>query len=196
MKIHGRQKLPELPCRQLPFLTFIQDGLLAFPNGFLPPYLCVPVAPPSTPPFPSPFEFRCNEPVGEGERGRPFPLPFLFGSCLKAHESPSEHGPSVIRRMQSPLSELCCFFAFSLPFPFAVPLLASPIASCPRLDFSLWNENPVFSAQDIFGPPTSICNSRVPCRRMSCLECRLAKNISTLPTFQLASCTDSPMCCQ
>ena len=34
------------------------------------------------------------------ERDRPFPLPFLFESCLNAHASPHEHWPFVIQRMQ------------------------------------------------------------------------------------------------
>ena len=57
----------------------------------------VPFALPSSPSFPSLFEIRCDEPVGEGERGRPFPLPFLFGSCLNAHESPNKQWPFVIQ---------------------------------------------------------------------------------------------------
>ena len=86
----------------------------------------VPVALPSSLPSPSPFEFRCGEPIGEGERSRPFPLLFLFGPSLNAHASPSEHWPFLIHRMQSPLPEL--FWACSLPFPFVVPLLGAPVA--------------------------------------------------------------------
>ena len=59
-------------------------------------------------------------------RSRPIPLPFLFGSCLNAHASPSELWTSVVQRMQSPLSVL--FLALYLPFPFAFPLLTAPIA--------------------------------------------------------------------
>ena len=64
---------------------------------------------------------RCGEPVGEGERG-PFPLPFLFGSCLNAHASPNEHWPFVVQRMEPPLSELffgIVFVAFSFCLSFA-----------------------------------------------------------------------------
>ena len=84
----------------------------AFLDGLLPLILGLSLALASSLPFPSPFEFRCGERVGEGERGLPFLLPFLFGSCLNAHASPNEHWPSVIQRMQSPLSEL--FLAFVL----------------------------------------------------------------------------------
>ena len=77
-------------------------------------------------PCPSPFEIRCGEPVGEVERGRPFTLYFFFGSCLNAHESPNEHWPFVIRRMQSLLSDL--FWAFQLHLHFTFPLPGAPIA--------------------------------------------------------------------
>ena len=97
----------------------------------------MPFAHPSSLPFPSHFEFRCSDPVGEGERGRPFPLPFLFGSCLLAHESPHGHWPFVIR-MQSTLSEL--FLACALPLLFDCPLLGAPsagLSSSRFLDFLL-----------------------------------------------------------
>ena len=75
----------------------------------------------SSPHFPSPFDFPCGEPVGESERGRPFPLRFLFGSCLNAHASPNEHWPFVIQRMHAPLRDLFfeIVFAFCLCFTFA-----------------------------------------------------------------------------
>ena len=44
--------------------------------------------------------FGAGEPVGECERGRPSPLPSLFGSCLNAHASPHEHRPLVVQLMQ------------------------------------------------------------------------------------------------
>ena len=100
--------------------------LFASPDGLLPVCFGVPFALPSSPPCPSPIEFRCGDHVGEFERGRLFPLPFLFASCLNAHESPNEHWPLVIHRVQSSLSELC--LAFSLPFPLAFPLLGAPTA--------------------------------------------------------------------
>ena len=66
-----------------------------------------------------------------------------------------------------------------------------PLQVCPRLDFSLWNEILGFSARDVFGPATSICNSRISCRRMSSLERRLATHVSMLPKNQLENCADS-----
>ena len=72
-----------------------------FPDGLLPVCFGVPFLLPSSPLFPSRSEFRCGEPVGEGERGRPFPLTFLSGSCLNAHESPNEHWPFVVQRMHA-----------------------------------------------------------------------------------------------
>ena len=116
-------------------------------------------------------------------------LPFLFGSCLNAHESPHEHWPTVIQRMEPPLSELC--LACSLPFPFDCPLLGAPIAglSWPRF-------LALKSARDVFEPSTSTCNSHSSCRRLSSLGCRHVTQISTLATFQFASCTGPPTCCQ
>ena len=65
----------------------------SLPDGLLPVNLGVPVALPSSLPFPPLFEFRYGDPVGEGDRSpsHPFPLPFLFGSCLIAHASTDEH---------------------------------------------------------------------------------------------------------
>ena len=96
---------------------FVQGCLFAFPDGLLRINVGVPLALPSSLPFPSLSGLRCGEPVGEGERGRPIPLPFLFGSCFDAHASPNENCPFVIQRMQSPLSEL--FLAFSLHISFS-----------------------------------------------------------------------------
>ena len=81
----------------------------------------MPFAPLSSLPYPSPFELRCDEPVGEGERGRPFPLPFLLGSRLNAHESPNEQWPFVIQRMQSPLLELFLARVVAFSFCFTFP---------------------------------------------------------------------------
>ena len=110
-----------------PLLKFAQDSLFAFPDGFSPVNVDVPSAFPSSLPFPSPFEFWFGEPVGESEQGRPFPLPFMFGSRLNAHASPKEQWPFVIQRVQSLLLEL--FLAYDLPIPFALPLLRAPNAS-------------------------------------------------------------------
>ena len=59
---------------------------MALPDGLLPVNFGVPFALPSSLLFPPPVGLQCGEPVGEGERGRAFPLPlsFLFGSCLNA----------------------------------------------------------------------------------------------------------------
>ena len=83
----------------------MQSNLFAFPD------VGVRVAPPSSLPFPTPLEFRCAEPVGESERGRFFPLPFLCGSCLNANESPNEHWPFVIQRIHS---RSCCWHLLCL----------------------------------------------------------------------------------
>ena len=119
--------------------------------------------------FPSHLEFRCGEPDGEGERSRPSPLPFLFG-----------------QRMQSPLSE-CFLFAVSFRFTLAREL---PLQVCPRLDFSLWNENPWFVAQ----PQSAIITLIV---ATSCLlSVDLQQIFQFFRLFQLASCSDSPTRCQ
>ena len=98
--------------RQVCMQKLVQSSLLAFPDGLLPVSFGVPLALPSSLPFPSPFEFRCGEPVGKVNEVITFLCLFLFGSCLNAHASPNEHWPWVIQRMQSPLSELCLAFAF------------------------------------------------------------------------------------
>ena len=107
-----RQKWNEIIIWQLPFLKFAQGTLFAFPDGLLPVKLGVYLALPSSLPFPSPFEFWCVDHVGAGERGRPFPLPCLFGSCSDVYASPTELCPCVIDRMQSSLSKL--YLALSL----------------------------------------------------------------------------------
>ena len=86
-------------------------------------------------PFPSSFEFRCGEPDGEGERDRPFPLSFLFDSCLNAHASPNEHWSLLVQRLQSLLSELFLTFTMSFPFVFFFPLFGSPIAELSSFRF-------------------------------------------------------------
>ena len=91
-------------------------------DGHSPVIVLVPFAPPPSQHFPSPFECRYGETVGEGERNHTFPLPFLFGSCLNAHESPNEHLPFVVQRMQSHSLRVVCLdvlFSFSFRFPFA-----------------------------------------------------------------------------
>ena len=64
------------------FLKFVQSSLFASADGLLPVYFGVPFACSSSLLFPSSFEFRCGEPVGEGKGGRPFPVPFFVGTCL------------------------------------------------------------------------------------------------------------------
>ena len=81
------------PFWQDPFMSLVQGSLFAFPGELLPVSLCVPFADPSSLPFSSLFEFRCGESARESERGRFFPLPFLFGSCSNAHESPNMQSP-------------------------------------------------------------------------------------------------------
>ena len=114
----------------------MQGSLFAFPDGLFAVNFCMPLKPPSSLPFPSPFEVRCGEPVREGERNRPLPLPFLFGSCVKAHESPNEHWPLVIQRVQSPLSELSFLHCISLFLSFSL-CSELQMQACPRPDLSL-----------------------------------------------------------
>ena len=146
----------------------------------------MPCAPRSQLPFSSRFEFQCGEPAGEGERSRSFPFACLFGSCL-----------SVIQRTQSPLTEL--LLELSLPFPF-VPSPFARSSHC-RSDIAISHfekkkKNLDFASRDVFGTSTSICNSRMCCRQKWSLEHKLATSISILPTFQHASGTDPPICCQ
>ena len=106
----------------------------------------------------------------------PFPLPFLFGSCLNAHASPNEHWPFVIQRLQSLFQN--CFgivFAFSFCFPFARSShCRSVLVAISRFEMRILDVLLGVS----FGPLTSICNNHISCRRMPSL--RLA---TTLPTF-------------
>ena len=118
----------------------------------------------------------------------------LLGSCLNAHASPNGHVPFVVQRMQSPLSEL--LLACSSPFSFCIAPSSLLLYVCNHLVFSHWNENLWFSARRVFGPSTSICNSCRSCRQMPSPERKCSTNISTLLTFQLASCTESPISCQ
>ena len=171
------------------FVKLVQSSLFAFPDGLLPVNVGVPLTLPSSLPFPSPFEFRCGEAVGKGERGRPFDLPFLFGSCLNAHASPNEQWP--FRGPTNAVSALGLVFGILIAFFLCSELL---LQVCPRLAFSLLNEDPRFSARDVVGPSTSICNNHTLCRQVSSLERSLATHISILPTLQLASCTDCPRC--
>ena len=85
--------------------------MFAIPDGLLPVNLGVTFAFPSSLPFP--ITFRCGEPVGEGERGRPFP-------CLSFSEHASMH-----MNIQMNIAVL----AFDLPCPFTLHLLGAPIAS-------------------------------------------------------------------
>ena len=174
------------------FFRFTQSSLFAFHDRLQ--VLVCPFAFLSSLHFPSPFEFRCGEPVGESERDRPFRLPFLLGSCLNAHASPNGHVPFVVQRMQSPLSEL--LLACSSPFSFCIAPSSLLLYVCNHLVFSHWNENLWFSARGVFGPSTSICNSCRSCRQMPSPERKCSTSISTLLTFQLASCTESPISCQ
>ena len=119
------QELHEIPFWQLLLLKFLQNSLCAFPRGLLPVSFgasCTSVITTISVTFQ--ISVRCACP--RGERSRPSPLPFLVGSCLNTHRSPNEHWPFVIQRIQSPHSGL--FFALSLPFPFAFPLLGAPSA--------------------------------------------------------------------
>ena len=77
--------------------------------------------------FQPPFEFRCGEPVGEGERSRPFPLPFLFGSCLNAHASPYDPWP-LLYPTDAVSSLGSVFLHFICLFLLLFPLVGGPIA--------------------------------------------------------------------
>ena len=90
----------------------VQKSLFAFSDGRLPASFCLPL------------HFRHHS-VGESERGRPFPLPFLFGSCLNAHASSNKPWPFVIQR-DAVSSVGFGFFASSLLF--LIPFIGAPIA--------------------------------------------------------------------
>ena len=92
----------------------------------------------------------------DGERGRPFSLPFLFGSCLNA---------SLRINIGLSWSNVC-----SLPSRtcFGICLFLSlflcselQLQVCPRLDFSSTWESFDFYARDDFEPRNFICNSRI-----------------------------------
>ena len=63
--------------------------------------------------------FRCGEPVGESERNRPFPFPFLFKSILACARISKMNGCVVWSSGCSLLSSRILFFACSLPFIFS-----------------------------------------------------------------------------
>ena len=87
---------------QLPPLKFIQGGLFAFPDGLLPVRLDMTFAFASSLPFPSPFEFRCGEHVGERGRHPPFGLSCFVHACMRAHPQTNIFIPTCA---VSPLSE-------------------------------------------------------------------------------------------
>ena len=73
----------------------------------------------------------------------------------------------------------CLKKVFDSGFAFSLRVSRASLSQInPHLDFSLWNEDSWFSAQDVFRQLTSICYSRIS------------------PTFQLAVCTDFTICCQ
>ena len=76
--------------------------------------------------------------------------PFLFGSCLNAHESQNENWPFVVQRVPSPLSEL--FLAFYLPFPLLGAPFASVLVSTSRIEMKIF----VFLLEMSLGPSTAI----------------------------------------
>ena len=142
--------------------------------------------------FRPPFEFRCGELVGEGERGRPFPLPLLLGSCLNANESPNEHWLFVIQRMQSPLLE---FFGILFACSFRLSFARSNCCKSVHISISCFEMGILdFLLKLSLGHQLQSAIVVFLVVEMSSLECRLATHISTLPTFQFAS--DSPTCCQ
>ena len=118
--------------------------------------------------------------------------------CLvcSGRASPNEQWSSVIQRMQSPLTVL--LLALSLPFPFVPSPLARSSHCRSDLAISHFEKKSTldFASRDVFGPSTSICNSLMSCRQQWSLEHKLATSISVLWTFQHASETDPPICCQ
>ena len=81
-----------------------------------------------------------GEPVGEGERGRPFPVPFLLTSCMNAHASPNEHRPSS--DPTDAVSSLGVVLGIVFAFSFAAPLLGAPITGL---------SSSRFLVRDVFG---------------------------------------------
>ena len=145
---------------QHPFLNVMQICLFACPLGLLPIRFGVPA-----------------EPVGENERKRTFPLLLLFGSCLIAHESPNEHWPFMVQRMQ---------------FPFSVRLSFARSSHC-KSHLEMRTLHFLFKMSLNNYLQSAKCIS---CRRMSPLVCRLVTHIPTRQLLKFTSCTDSPICCQ
>ena len=100
------------------------------------------------------------EPVGETERKRTFSLLLLFGSCLIAHESPNEHWPFMVQRMQ---------FPFSVRLSFARNSYCKSHLEMRTLHF-LFKMSLANHLQSV---------NRISCRRMSPLVCRLVTHIPT-----------------
>ena len=114
-------------------LKFLQSSLFALTDKLFPLSDCVPFAPPSSLPFPSPFEFRCGEAVGEGERSHPFA--FSCSGHLNAHACPNEQPLcDQTNAVSSQGVVFGIFFAFSFRFCLCLLLL---LQVCPRLYFSL-----------------------------------------------------------
>ena len=136
--------------------------------------------------------FGASEPVGESERGRPFPLPFLFGSCLNARTSPNEHRPFVVQRIQSPLLVLC----FGVVFAFALLLyLISELplmVSISRFEMRIL----AFLLEMSLGHQLQSAIIDFLVARCSLPSVDLPQVFEFFQLFNLPSCTDSPTCCQ
>ena len=104
-------------------------------------------------------------------------------------------GLFLIQRMQSPLSGYV--FAFYLSFPFCFSLGRSSYCRFVLVSVSRFHMRILdFLLEMSLGHQLQSCNNHTSCRQLSSLERRLATSISILPTSELVSGTDSPICCQ
>ena len=93
------------------FFRFTQSSLFAF-HDRLQVLVCL-FAFLSSLHFPSPFEFRCGEPVGESERDRPFRLPFCWGHAwMRMHLQMDMC--LLWSNVCSPLYRSCCWHVLRL----------------------------------------------------------------------------------
>ena len=103
--------------------SFVQSTLFAIPDALSPENFGASSALPSSLPFPSPFELRCGEPVGEGERSGPFPL--LSCSCHAWMRMLLQMNVGLSWSNGCSLLSRSCVRHFILQFSFAFPLLGA-----------------------------------------------------------------------
>ena len=86
-----------------------------------------------------------------------------------------------------------CFGALSLPFPFAFPLFASPVAGLSSSRFLAFETRTLdFLLEMSLCHPLLSGTIKVMFTKSCLVSVDLPTHFSTLPTFQFAPCTDSP----